>query len=210
LHLAAESSSSSKVARFLAEEYPDTLHARDDLGGTTLHVGAAEYAPIEVIQLLTRMRPQALEERTERGENVLHCAAGRPDAKLEVVLFLAAKRPQLLHEVYKCGQHPLRRAIICGAPLPVIKSLAIEAPETLREGPKGTSALHPAIVRAPPNLDMVKWFVSEDPFVLASPEMNGLLPIHHAVRSSTLEVVQAPTRLRSRSKRTTGRCLCTS
>ena len=146
----------------MAEKYPDSLHARNSIGQTPLHVATSHALSAEIIIYLLYKYPEASSVVDTHGKSPLHYAACQSywtvadagvfddtdnedqdsvssDSLLDphykdILKALAKSNPTALGHEDKSGRNPIEYAILYHASLDVIKSLQRTSVNCWRQG----------------------------------------------------------------------------
>jgi ankyrin repeat protein len=175
----------------ILNENPGAIQERDADGSNAVHCAACARSPLEVVELLARLRPEALREKTTRdGLTPLHVAAAHASDD-EVVEFLIRSRPEALREKDANGNIPFRFAAARGL-IGVVQCLAVAWPGALAEkAADGWTALHCAAGLSDANLEVVAYLAAKGTRALHERTAEGFLPLHVAiVRNGSLPVVK--------------------
>jgi ankyrin repeat protein len=87
LHDACQHQDSKKVVE-LAEQVSEEATMVDDFGSTPLHIACQSNPPLEVIQALLAVCPQAATDKDILGNTPLHVAASNPETDPATVMAL--------------------------------------------------------------------------------------------------------------------------
>ena len=159
-------------------------------GFNSLHQACRKTAPLSVVKLIVRQRPDAIRKNDINGCLPLHIASGSQQS-LEVVQFLVQEHPHALKRKENKGKLPLHIACAYEATLEVIQLLIREYPGAIKvKDNKGNLPLHAACAMKQ-SLEVIQFLVRQHPQALKEKSSLDFLPLHLACGfQQSLEVIQ--------------------
>jgi len=184
----------------MLEAYPDGAFQEDSRGHLPLHLALWWFAEPEVIIILVKACPKALQRRDRDGDLPLHYALQSPQPP-EVVMALLAGYPEGASVQGREGRLPLHFAL--GSPFSEVQPAEVIL-ALLHAYPEGSSAetsrsfsgvlpLHHAVICGlPPEVVAALTCAYPDGASVRSPPNSGDLPLHIALcRSQVPDVIMA-------------------
>ncbi len=138
LHSACLHDASLNVVQYLVEQYPDSIHVKNDyylyracigkenesldavqkldyanFGTLPIHLACHGIAPLDVVQFLVKKKPDSIKDKTNNGKLPLHYAVAADSiymSSLAIVQFLVGTYPGAIEEPDHHGETPLALA----------------------------------------------------------------------------------------------------
>jgi len=186
-----------QIVRFLVQRHPQVTQMRLDTDDSLLlHIACWYGAPLETIQLLLDLYPDAISIKDDHGEIPLHSACDNTEPSFETIELLISQYPDAVHTPKIHAMLPLHLALQCGASTNIIMTLLNHFPDAAKHVTgRGKLALHYAlggtgISFAP--FEVIKQLVELKPEGVQHVCDQGALPLHYACGNSpsSLEVVK--------------------
>ena len=191
LFCALENKASVNVVAFLIDQDQEALHLESyKLGRTPLHVAASRGAAIEVLQLLLRQRPEAVQEKDAWGKTPFACACAAVTEYVDedrhqhmtAVLELLMD-PTTMIEADRAGMLPLHIACAAGMNVENVELLLDEYPEAIcTPDHMGRLPCHAACTNPRITVECLDVLVSAFPEALRTFDKMGSLPLHIAIQ----------------------------
>jgi ankyrin repeat protein len=160
------------------------------LGRTPLHIAAGRGASIDVIQLLIRMRPEAVHEKDSWGKTPFACACAAvtefqdPDNYSYVSeLLRLLKDNKTISDPDRSGMLPLHIACSSGMNIDNIEYLLDEYPEAIcTPDNNGRLPFHAACTRSSTSIEVLELLAAAFPEALRTFDKQGAVPLHIALQ----------------------------
>lgn len=160
------------------------------LGRTPLHIAAARGAPINVIQLLIRLRPEAVHEKDAWGKTPFACACAAAtefndsenNAYISELLRLL-KDNKTISDPDRSGMFPLHIACASGMNIENLEYLLDEYPEAIcTTDNNGRLPFHAACTRGSTTTEVLDLLAEAFPEALRTFDKQGAVPLHIALQ----------------------------
>lgn len=191
LFCALESKAPIDIVSHLLEFDPDAMTLDSyKLGRTPLHIAAARGASINVIELLIRLRPQAVHEKDAWGKTPFACACAatseindtEANAYLSELLHLL-KDNKTISDPDRSGMFPLHIACAAGMNIENVEYLLDEYPEAIcTTDNNGRLPFHAACTKNTISTDVLDLLAAAFPEALRTFDKQGAVPLHIALQ----------------------------
>jgi len=182
------------IVRYLVQLFPESVEYRDDSGHFPLHYALSSDPNILVLRFITQRYPLALQFVTAGTRDLpIHAVLKDQTSRKDEVLSLFVQTcPGTLRLQNSKGFTPLAYACEYDVPLSQIYSLLRAWPEQVGNQAntfttdKFNGELLPTMLMGDTvSTDVLKQWIRQSPYVIATADVRGRIPLHYAALSSS-------------------------
>jgi ankyrin repeat protein len=157
-----------EIIKFLVNQNPELVSARDEDGSVPLHVACATSAPLEIARYLVEYAPETLQvARTTDGSYPLHVALEHGASLVVIDLLLHSQDPDTTKLTNNAGETPLHVACRRRASFDGVQNVMNGSGDAVKsETSQGELPLFMACAAAEPSLNTIFILMKEYPDVV--------------------------------------------